>query len=675
MSSGLEKKSIQKTVASYSSSVDTSSSLEENSPTKEALIDKMQVKFGQMLKDNQELYTIKTQNEKLKSIIENLEKQLESTKQDLQTALNQKEEEKNRYEERILQLSDQIHLLEAKNIELTQENERLKDTIHTEREFSISEIQNQKTKARDDLSSRIAMKDQQINELKSIIKDLSDDSSSSNSALQAKIEETRKLKRIQSDLDTKLQNQNKIITNLTDELNNTKKDKEAQEQQVKDTLQQLSDLQNQFTKSHEIIKAQNEENKKLKQSITSQESGIQRIASLLPSSKTSDDCVIAIKHMIEENQQLQNDMNIATQRLKKAADVIRQNQELITALSQDIDAERMKNIHLKKVIEDGESKNERLINQVKAYTQIRSVTTSLEGAFQKLSKQFESFQEELGRPKLTLKSIINTAILVRRWNYLIGTDQYYVSDQRNWWWLDSSMYHTTSIDIIKNYISKIADEKKAVIDENDHLKELLRNTISGIDEAEAAIVKMSKEKEDLNNKLKKFEEMSESLNSQLNGMKYIDVLKLSDDFKNSQIEIQSLNNKIQNLNKNIEEIKASKAESENKASAEVVSRKRYQKENEYLRAQIEALSAKVIAYEKCAITADKEILALERANNIYKNSAKDAVRQGFVVTKHNQKLASRVQRQRNEIRQMEKEKKELQEAEKGDTPQQPPQQA
>lgn len=664
MSSILDRKTVTVDMNSYSSSIGSYSSLDDNSLSKEALIDKMQIKFGQLLKENQELYSIKMQNQNLKETVEKLQKELELTKQSLNEVLSQKESEKQRYEGIIAELQARIRQLEEKNDEILQDNDRLKDTIHTEREFSISEIQNQKNKVKDTYSSKIAMKDQQINELKSIIKDISDESSNSASALQAKVEESRKLKKIKAELENQIQAQTKTIAELNQQLSAAKNEILNKDQDIKSTNEKLTDLQNNFSKSEEIIKTQVDEIKTLEMNIAAHQNGIQKISSLLPSSKTADDCVIAINQCLDENKQLKYDVNVATQRLKKAADVIRQNQETIDNLSRDIESERMKNIHLKKVIEENESKNERLINQVKAYTQIRSVTHSLEQAFSALSSQFESLQEELGRPKITLKSLINTTILIKRWNLLLGTDQYYVSDQRNWWWLDSSMYHTTSYNLIKNHISKVADDKKAVIDENNELKELIRSTLSGINDAENAIIKLSNEKEELLQKLSKYDEMKDSLNEQLNGMKYIDVIQLTKDNESALSEIQSLKIKITNMTKTIEEIKQSKSESEQKATSEVVARKRYQKENEYLRSQIEILTAKVLSYEKCGTAKDKEILALERENKLVNDTCKDAVRQGVVVIKHNQKLSNRVTKQKNELRQIEKEKRELMESDK-----------
>ena len=638
---------------SFSTSSDT-----VNSQTKDELIDQMQEKFGQMLIENQRLGELKTQNEALKSSIETLETKMEEERRFFNSKISSLEQQNQRLSKINSELVEKNSALEEENTELKTRVEKLTENIHEQRKQSEDDIERQKQKKEKIHAADIAVKDHQISELKNIIQNLSVESSSNDSQYQNEKKKSDMLEESNEKLKTeneKMSKQLKILSSeivrirsLNDSATNENNELTAKNKSLESNIETLkAKVGEQEKQMHELGAKLSESNNNLSE-----------LTKLLPPSKTISEYSQSIKDLIGQKTQLQLDLTDATGRLKKAANIIRKNQESITGLSRDIESERLKGVHLQKVIEDHESKNEKLITQIKSLSQTRSASSALTKAFGVMCKELDELEETLSGKPATLKPLITTTILINRWRLLIGTQQFYVSDQRNWWWLTSSMHHSYPYDSIMEKVANAADERSKVIKENNDLKDLLKQTSGTISEAESALVRITEENSKLKEEIGRYEEMSSSLNNQLNGMKYVDVLKMKEDLTKTREEAAQLSAKIASIEKEKDMILNECADNKKKASMEIAARKKMQKECDYLRSEISVLLEKIQMYETEQRRNEKGILALERKVKSQKETAKNAVQQGYALVRHNQKLSNKIVMQRKEIRNYEEREKE-----------------
>ena len=636
---------------------------EVDSPTKDELIDQMQEKFGQMLIENQRFNEVKSQNEVLKSTIQSMETKFNSERNDFELRIASLQKQNEILSEKNNDLMNRISELEAENIELKNQMNALRSRMQEERQKSTEDFEAQKLRKSNSYAANLAIKNQQINELKSIIQNLTDESSSMDSQVKKERIQFKQLQeeydRVQSE-NKKQQKQLRILSGEIMKLHSTNEDKDKE---IRNLNEENNELVHQLQQANENNQVQQELVSKIRGELQNEKNHISQLTSILPFNGNVEDYAESLKSLLDQKNQFQNDLTSATSQLKKAANAIRKNQDSINALSHDVESERLKNVHLQKVIDDHESKNEKLITQIKALSQTRASSSVLTKAFGYLCRQIDQLYETLDGKKASLRPLITTFILLKRWQLILGTQQFYVSDQRNWWWLESSMYHSNPYDKVLDKIKEAAKTRNQVLEENEELRQLLRQASASISEAEKVISEYTDQNNVLQKKLSSYDAISDKLNEQLDGLEYIDVIKLKEECESYQDKINSMKTEMEKMEKEKAKIMDECNLQGKKASDEVALRKKFQKECDLLRGEVNALIQRIQLMEVNQKRKESDMLALERKLRVQKNIAQDAVSQGFVITKENRKLSEKVVKQKRELKQYKEREKEEKEKE------------
>ena len=630
-----------------------------DSPTKYKMIDEMQEKCGQLLSENRQLHEFKTQNEILRQTIESLEGKISSERNDLKIQISSLEKQNQSLLQRNNELEEKLSEIENQNNELKSTVNSLKVQIHEERMKSNDELDSQRERSSRSYESSLSAKDQQISELRSIIQNLTDESSAAGGQLQKDREEMSSLKEENDQVKTENRLQLKQLRALSNEVIKLRSDIDSKNKEISDFNEKLMSVEKELEESKESRVSKDGEIAKLSGELTTEKNKVIQLTSALPFNGDIEEYAHNVKDIIDQKKKLQIDLSSATGQLKKAANAIRKNQESINGLSQDVENERLKNVQLQKIIEENETKNSKLITQIKGLSQTRAASISVMRAFSFLCRQIDELSEKMEGKPASMRPLITTVILLKRWQLVVGTQQFYVTDQRNWWWLESSMNHRKTYDIVLEKISNVTSAREKVIEENTGLKDLMKDASLSIQDAELAIIKITEENRELKDKLAKYDALKDDLDKQLNGMKYIDVLELKQNYDSANSEINDLKATIERIQKDNCKLEQECNSQTKKASEEVAMRRKMQKECELLRGEINTLVQKIQLLELNQRRKEADMFALERRLKNQKDIAQDAVRQGFVITKENHKLVDKVIKQKNEIKQyVQKEKSE-----------------
>ena len=189
-----------------------------DSPTRYKMIDEMQEKCGQLLSENRQLHEVKSQNEMLRQTIENLEGKISTERNDYQLQISSLEKQNQNLLQKNTELELKISEMENENNELKSTVNSLKLQIHDERMKSYDELDSQRIKHSSSYESSLAIKDQQISELRTIIQNLTDESLSAGSQHQKEKQELESLKQEHDQVKSENRLQLKQLRALSDEV-------------------------------------------------------------------------------------------------------------------------------------------------------------------------------------------------------------------------------------------------------------------------------------------------------------------------------------------------------------------------------------------------------------------------------------------------------------------------
>ena len=113
----------------------------------------------------------------------------------------------------------------------------------------------------------------------------------------------------------------------------------------------------------------------------------------------------------------------------------------------------------------------------------------------------------------SLRSLIITSIILKRWKKITNTDKIYVDDSRNWWWICGSDDHIAKKKETFNLVNELVNSKRKLLDKISNLRTLFEeaqqinnNNKNEINQREEDIRRIEREKSILieeNEQLKK----------------------------------------------------------------------------------------------------------------------------------------------------------------------------
>lgn len=432
-----------------------------NSINKDAVLDQMEAKLGELLQTNQELYSVKTHNVTLKEMNMHLQTQLDQEKQLSEQIITRLREENSEKSSQIADMKDKLDEYAKKSEQLFSNNELLVQKLQeSENEHQIK--MNEQTNELDSLKSSLENKVSEINELKKELDDMkSQNSSHSETILQTRIE-NEKLAAQKTSEAKENQNLKENIEQLTRELTS----KKQKYQQLKETHQQLMLTNNKY--ENEIIKLK-QKNQIYKERAAALDNNLQQAKTMIrqvlncqaPRFKSIDDLIASHRNQIEEINELRGKMKSQEKAMKKIAFAIQKYEEKVTELNEIVDNTKITNSEMQTKIDDQTKQIQLLELKNQAKVRKLSILPVYEKVINNLNDKIDSIAE-IVQPEeceMSIRTLLIFVIMLKRWKSLVGLlPKNFINDSRNWWWMNSKERSKTIVADVDYLVTSLKDE-------------------------------------------------------------------------------------------------------------------------------------------------------------------------------------------------------------------------
>lgn len=495
------------THSQYSSSTGSSSSLSETgitrhttAPTsqifqeqnltvqsteqKDIIIDNMQERIGELLKGNQELVTIKNQNEMLRDTLSLKESKFEN--------------ERSSYESRINSLTKQVSILSEQNDDmrkhisvLTSSNEQLKSDVERTRvdlsdvkKTTVTELGSKFQYESNLYEAEIKARNEKIIDLEKQIKLLEDAAEYNKNALNQSLEKVDQLTNTILSIQGTSDEKDKEITYL--KVDNSKLSKALNN--ALSQIEKLTQTRDELALSERNLMSEME-NMKTILSIQSKE--IETIKGINPDINNFDDLISAVRNQILESKKGVYDMQKVvseTQKYKEALNQMEEaNNEAFNRIQKSEESLKQANFRIE------ELKNKILDKErrIQLFIDKSSATRVVCASNKKIMNELIDIDHKIGSKANipSLRNLIVTIIIARRLKELSSTREVEL-DLRNWWWLPTQEDNNMRKKILKG-VEALRSKVKFLESEKESLNEI----IDGLKKAGEAATKVIEEKD------------------------------------------------------------------------------------------------------------------------------------------------------------------------------------
>jgi len=579
----------------------------DSSGQKDTLIDEMQVRFGELLNCNQELYQTKNENELLKQSLIDKDKQFRIEKISLLDEIESLKTQLQTQESRTSELEKECNSLKQKNEYLTNKIEEIKNDHEKSSSDLVSQAEATIETKTNEFKIILHDKDQEIDTLKAQINGLMKEVSElkkENKMKKQKIVET-------SSSYNQLENE---FSKLTEQKSNTEASMSRIIGKSKSLKMVNADQHNQIQMLSTKVNEQNEQLACLLEKQKNQDEKIslykdftKSIKAIIPGAESFPQILECIRNRFQYLDEVSQAFYNAKRKLKKVKRILNSHSEMLTTQESRNEELVLNSEELKKQIHsitlDNNQNCERiqgLYNKIKTSAIIEQENRVLNSGIDSIVRVLNPESESM------LKSVIFTSIILKRWKMLIGTPKVYVNDTRNWWWLSTLSRRGLVLNQIESQIQQMISEatimKSRIEDlcsEKDDLQQYANRIQKELDsEKDKSSILVSS----INESEKRIQEMTERSNYDQAVMKY----------KNSKQKISELEsdlssklNTIAELQNTISHLKDSNLE---KSSTIDISAK----QKSQIITQLSEAEEKITILQKALSTKNHEILALER---------------------------------------------------------------
>ena len=626
---------------SFPSSQSISSAMYSNEAgDKDDLIDHLQEKAAELLTVQQELCTVKNENEVIKSKLSANERALAA------------EREKNLTNEKLFNSENQ-HLQETIN-NLTKESEQKTQTINSlmvelqsfrqslqevAQDSSDNQLQSQMQVQTGQLQTALQEKesvierlDQQIQELKTTNTDLQNQLSQVQTAnqqnqftLDNKKEDIQKLEQEKADLVSSQQKMN-------DEIEKYKQIIEQQQQQILELT--LTNKNN-----TEKIEALTQEKAKYEAQIEDSNKELVKIQKCFSSCDNSDDILNAVAAYKNTIKDMKQKSKKDKKKIKACKEVLVQQQNLIEKKDSYIKQMQETNNNCVNEIENTKNKLQRLETVISNFDDSKKCANVIIKANEELTQQFNELKKAL-IPEFSIPSfrtIILSVIITKRWKEVVGTKKEIVTDSRNWWWLRQNQKSTK--DAILSKIEQIINTSNQLQQINQQHEELTKENQDTIKQANQIIAdkegQIIVEREKLDDANIKNKQLQEKMKNMVEITVY---QKLEQKYKQTKDKFE---NCIQIMHENeeiIANLRSRLAVSEDKRDKNGISANAAAIEIKNLQRQLRDANHEIEILNQALNGKRKEILSLERGIFSEQRSKAALASQCYNLASENQNL-------------------------------------
>ena len=415
----------------------------ENEVDKDELIDEMQQKFGELLDANQQLGNAKKQIENLKQRIIVQEKTFKKEKETLENEINQLNEEITQDKSLIEELRDEIRQLRGKINEKDQEQIRLKEQMSTNDQMSRAEIRDSLDNQKREFQALLDKKNKEIEDLHKQVIELRAENLTNNDSMIKKHIELEKLTVSKG----KLENQFRRL-----EAEKTEADERAASlrQLIHKMKEEKTELTNKLSGDEQLIEQMKNEIIALKRTIESQKDDIEElndkvtsVNEILPECTDFNQLIDELNDRVELAESLPVELKKVKKQLMKSIKALGLTKSQAEEAGYQISQLQENSSLLQQQNDQLQEELSKMSSKYKFVLSMQGNVKTIVEANKELVNRINRINASLnGIPAApSLRNIIVTAVILKRWRSMPGSPKKFEKDTRNWWWICGNEDH------------------------------------------------------------------------------------------------------------------------------------------------------------------------------------------------------------------------------------------
>ena len=438
---------------------------------KDELIDSLQLRIGELLKNVEELSTAKNQIQYLKESIVRQQEQFEIEKKQLVETVGNLEERLRSDSGATETQTLQIQELSEENTALATQVRELKQTlVEKEKVFETTnrKLQSQLDLRVSELEMTVTKRDKEITVLRSEIETLKSKQTEQNSSIFQQKLETEKVKNTISHLEADKQWQSERIQELKHKLQIRKEQVKRIETTNKELTMQIAarrlDCQNMKHRESEATGELEEREKEvelLKQTI-------RKALAMPPGFTTFESIAEYLKKLQKERNTFEEEMIRACNIIKKVKRKLTESCEQNESLKKELDYARQSIASQEKELEKCKVELGELRKMTsRQNTRMRAIPV-IEKTHVMLKRYLTEINDTVCKEPMgpAFKTLIALSVMLLRWKRLPGTEQVYATDARNWWWIgngpNAKVLETEVVNHVTELNAEIASAKQTI---------------------------------------------------------------------------------------------------------------------------------------------------------------------------------------------------------------------
>lgn len=444
---------------------------------KDTLIDEMQAKFGELLKVNEELCAARNEIESLKEIIGQRQQDLDKQADGFKRRISELEDNLQEASDTIANQKQRIADLKDDNSRLESENAELKQKLATMIQNSDSETRHKVDTQTGELRATVADKDREIAVLKQKLSELKTrQASSSDSVEHHKIENDKlqsRVERQQTEIDKHVEEKSKMNVRL-----------QKQKEVIASLEQRTKELELELTATKSEVKNLKERELLGKEKLGKKDADcfvareeVQRVLSISPGFKDIDELIDYMTKTSKETASLKEDVKQSHASLKKCLRRIKRYEAALQEADKRVDEAELKARSFQDEMRSKCRQADRLTKENERYQRRLRILPVFDKANSMLNQRLSRIRESIrGEEDITsVKTLTAAVIMITRWRHLVGTEEKYTDDSRNWWWMNPDNSYQVTTERIAEKITALDHEVSQLREETNMLKESLQS--------------------------------------------------------------------------------------------------------------------------------------------------------------------------------------------------------
>ena len=410
---------------------------ESSEVDKDNLIDEMQEKFGELLDANQQLGNARKHIDGLKQKMSLQEKTWKAEKDQFQTDIRNLNNELNEDRATIDKLQKEVKDLQERLTEKEQEHTKLKEEMAQNQEMSRAEIRDSLANQKKEFQVIIDKKEKELGDLHKQVLDLKAENMTNNDSMIKKHLELEKLtvdkgrlenqfKRLESE---KIEADERAAS-LRQLIHKMKEEKEQLANKISEDERLIDQMKNEIIALKRTIERQKDDAEELNEKLTA-------VQEILPEYTEFNKLIDELHDRVELAETLPIELKKTKKQLAKALKALGLTRTQAEEAGYQIGQLQESSSLLQQQNEELQAENEKVVAKYKFVLSMQGNVKTIEAANREFSHRMDLINATLKGTAVmpTLRTIIITTIILKRWKKLPGVPRKFENDSRNWWWI------------------------------------------------------------------------------------------------------------------------------------------------------------------------------------------------------------------------------------------------